>query len=265
MDAARVPGHFLLARLGKRVLRPGGIALTRRMLGGLDIRAGDRVVELTPGLGATARLVLARRPASYTGVDRDGAAVAAVAALPHDGTTVVRGHRGDAERTGLPGGCATVVYGEAMLTMHPAPGKLRVIREAYRLLEPSGRYGMHELCLVPDDIDAGLAEEIRAAIAGPAHVGARPLTVPAWRGLLAEAGFTVAGEAVAPMRLLGLCRMAADEGLPGAARIVIRALRDPVVRRRVRAMRRVFHRYRGHLAGVAMVARRPPATGPGEG
>ena len=31
-DAAHVPGHWLLARLGKRVLRPGGKELTERML-----------------------------------------------------------------------------------------------------------------------------------------------------------------------------------------------------------------------------------------
>jgi SAM-dependent methyltransferase len=260
MDAARMPGHFLLARLGKRVLRPGGIAMTRQILKTLDIQASDRVIELAPGPGATARLALARRPASYIGVDRDGAAVAAVAALPHDGDTIVRGHRGDAGHTGLADGCATVVYGEAMMTMLPSPGKLRVIREAYRLLEPPGRYGMHELCLVPDDIDAALAEQIKKTIMGPAHVGARPLTVPAWRELLTEAGFTVVGEVVTPMRLLSFRRMAADEGLLSAVRIVVRALRDPVARRRVRAMRRAFHQYRDHLAGVSMVARRSSAA-----
>ena len=139
MDTARMPGHFLLVRLGKQVLRPGGIKMTRRVLDTLGIQASDKVVELAPGPGATARLVLARRPASYIGVDRDLAAVAAVAALPHDGGTIVRGHHGDAEHTGLPDGSATVVYGEAMMTMHPTPGKLRVIREAHRLLGPSGR------------------------------------------------------------------------------------------------------------------------------
>jgi SAM-dependent methyltransferase len=251
-----MPGHFLLARLGKRVLRPGGITMTRRILDGLDIQADDRVIELAPGPGATARLALARHPASYIGVDQDGAAVAGIAALPHDGGTTVSGHQGDAEHTGLPDGAATVVYGEAMMTMHPTPGKLRVMKEAYRMLEPSGRYGMHELCLVPDDIDAALAEEIRTAIVGPAHVGARPLTVPAWRELLTQAGFTVVEEVVTPMRLLSFRRMVADEGFLSAVRIVLRTLRDPIARRRIRAMRKAFHQHRDHLAGIGMVARR---------
>lgn len=35
--AANTPGHWLLARLGKRVLRPGGLRLTRRLLAHADI------------------------------------------------------------------------------------------------------------------------------------------------------------------------------------------------------------------------------------
>ena len=32
-----IPGHWVLAQLGKRVLRPGGMELTRRMLAALTI------------------------------------------------------------------------------------------------------------------------------------------------------------------------------------------------------------------------------------
>lgn len=32
LDVAKMPGHWLLARLGKRVLRPGGLKLTRALL-----------------------------------------------------------------------------------------------------------------------------------------------------------------------------------------------------------------------------------------
>ncbi|WP_216373058.1 hypothetical protein [Streptomyces tailanensis] len=51
LDAARMPGHWLLARVGKRVLRPGGVELTRWMLDALGVDPEDRVVELTAGLG----------------------------------------------------------------------------------------------------------------------------------------------------------------------------------------------------------------------
>ena len=71
LDARKMPGHWLLARLGKRVLRPGGLELTHRLLAALDIQSGDSVVEFAPGLGVTARLTLNQHPASYTAIERD--------------------------------------------------------------------------------------------------------------------------------------------------------------------------------------------------
>lgn len=71
LRADRMLGHWLLARMGKRVLRPGGRELTNKLLAALDIGPTDHVVELAPGLGSTTNLVLACNPASYLGVDRD--------------------------------------------------------------------------------------------------------------------------------------------------------------------------------------------------
>jgi hypothetical protein len=90
-----------------------------------------------------------------------------------------------------------------MLTMQPEPAKRRIIREAHRLLDGSaGRYGIHELCLLPDDLDPALAERITADLAEAIHVGARPLTPAAWSELLADEGFTVTSHRTAPMALL---------------------------------------------------------------
>src|SRR5512144_1363153 len=77
----KLPGHWLLARMGKRVLRPGGLELTRRLLAALRIGTADHVVEFAPGLGITAGLVLERHPESYTAVERDPAAAEQVRQL----------------------------------------------------------------------------------------------------------------------------------------------------------------------------------------
>ena len=64
-DIAKMPGHWVLARLGKRVLRPGGMGLTHWLIDTLDIAGEDDVVEFAPGMGRTAQLVLtASRPAT---------------------------------------------------------------------------------------------------------------------------------------------------------------------------------------------------------
>ena len=45
LKSEKMPGHWLLARLGKRVLRPGGRQLTRRMIEALNIQPADSVIE----------------------------------------------------------------------------------------------------------------------------------------------------------------------------------------------------------------------------
>lgn len=253
-QTGKMPGHWLLARLGKRVLRPGGVEMTRRMLDELGICERDDVVEFAPGLGATARMVLERNPASYTGVERDGGAALRVRGI-------LEGERrrcvvGDAGDTGLPEGCASVVFGEAMLTMQREAHKLRIVGEAYRLLRPGGRYGIHELCLVPEDLDREKKEEILSRLSATVRVGARPLTPGGWRDLLASCGFEVSEPILAPMRLLEPGRIFRDEGPAGALRFAANLLRDRDARRRVLAMRRLFHHYRAHLSAVVLVARK---------
>ncbi len=216
LTPAKMPGHWLLARLGKRVLRPGGLELTRKMLGALDVRSSDEVVEFAPGLGTTARMTLAKAPAAYTGVERDEAAARMVGSYLNG-----PGQRclvGDAEKPGLPEASSTIVYGEAMLTMQRAPQKRRIVGEAYRILRPGGRYGIHELCLVPDDLDEGTKEEIQYKLSRAIHVGARPLTPSEWRGLLESEGFEVGAASLAPMHLLEPRRLVQDEGLAGTLR-----------------------------------------------
>jgi len=53
-EAGRMQGHWLLAKLGKRILRPGGRALTAKLLEQAKPSGDDDIVELGPGVGATA-------------------------------------------------------------------------------------------------------------------------------------------------------------------------------------------------------------------
>ncbi|HVM47243.1 MAG TPA: methyltransferase domain-containing protein [Candidatus Acidoferrum sp.] len=257
MDASKMPGHWLLARLGKRVLRPGGLALTRRLAESLDIRSSDSVVEFAPGLGATARLTLDRHPASYMAIERDESAANALRrwlAEPQHKCVCA-----SADQTGLPSRSATVVYGEAMLTMQGPAQKASIVREAFRLLKPGGRYGIHEMCLIPENLDERIKEDVQRRVSESIRVGARPLTAGQWRALLEAEGFEVTHEHRAPMHLLEPSRLLHDEGLLGTGRFLWNVLRDGEARRRVRAMRRTFGDYEAHLAAIMLVARKPSA------
>ena len=254
LELGRMPGHWLLARMGKRVLRPGGLELTRKLLEGLAVSATDHVVERAPGLGATTQLGRAREPASYVGIERDEAAARSTARMLRTGRDQCR--QGVASKTGLAAGSATVVFGEAMLTMQTADQKTAIVREAHRVLRPGGRYGIHELALAPDELSEQEKGEIQRALSDVIHVGARPLTVSEWRHVVEDAGFEVISSATAPMHLLEPTRLVADEGVLGALRILGNVLRAPEARRRVLAMRSVFRRYASRMCAVALVARK---------
>lgn len=251
LNTTKMPGHWLLARLGKRVLRPGGRELTQQMLNGLCIKSSDDVVEFAPGLGFTTQLTLKQKPASYTAVERDEAAANAVRRYLTGGTQTCL--IGQAEETGLPDTTATVVYGEAMLTMQTPAKKQQIVQEAFRLMKPTGRYGIHELCLVPDDLDEDTKQEIQKALTDAIHVGARPLTVSEWRTLLEAEGFIVHTQATTAMHLLEPKRLIQDEGFWGALRFVRNALSDSEARQRVKTMRKVFRTYEENLAAIMLV------------
>lgn len=248
----KMPGHWVLARLGKRVLRPGGMELTRRMLAALRIKHEDDVVEFAPGMGVTAQLTTAMKPRSYVAVERDRAAAGVVMGyLRGDNQRCVIGSASD---TGLPPQSATVIYGEAMLTMHPDDVKRGIMREAHRLLEPSGRYGIHEMCLMADNLDDGTRRETERALTGVVHHGVRPLTVPEWQSLLESEGFSIQTVETASMNLLEPRRLISDEGIGGALRFAWNVLNDARARKRVLEMRSVFRRHRKELGAVAIVA-----------
>jgi hypothetical protein len=248
----KMPAHWLLAQMGKKVLRPGGIELTHAMLSALGIGSDDNVVEFAPGLGVTAKLTLAQDPASYVAIERDEAAAARVRAFLNGSNR--RCVLGNAQATGLPTGSATVVYGEAMLTMQSPTAKERIVAEAARLLQAGGRYGIHELSLVPSDLNDSLRAEISTAFGSTIHHLVQPLTEAEWRGLLEHHGLTVQFARSAPMHLLEPKRLIRDEGLCGAARFLWNVLRHKEARSRVLELKKLFRTYHDHVGAIVLVA-----------
>jgi hypothetical protein len=254
LPLARMPAHWMLGRLGKRVMRPGGFGPSQRMIVNLGVTASDDVIEMWPGLGRTAVLALAAGPHSYLGVERGEAeATRARRQLhgPNRRCVVAPVHR-----TGLPDDSASVLYGEALLTLEPAPRKRETVAEAARLLRPGGRYGIHELLLSPDNLGEAAKDEINTALTKVLHIGARPLTRTEWRGLLTEAGFTIDAEETCPLLLLDPRTVLSDEGLVGTAAIAARALLHPRTLPRLAAIWTTFQRYREHLGAITLTATR---------
>lgn len=247
-------GHWLLAKMGKKVLRPGGKELTLKMIDGLAINNDDMVVEFAPGLGLTAEMTLARNPKNYVGVELDKEASEKLQ-KKFDKKKVQIINKSAAE-TELPEQTATKVYGEAMLTMQADHRKSEIIREAHRILKPNGLYAIHELGLTPNDIALETKSTIQRELAQVIKVNARPLTVNEWIEIVENEGFKVVKIETNPMYLLEKKRMIQDEGFFRALKIGFNILTNPDARKRILAMRKVFRNHQDNLNAVVIIAQK---------
>lgn len=247
----KMPGHWVLAKLGKRVLRPGGLELTESMLDALRIQQMDRVVEFAPGLGITARKTVAKKPHSYIAVERDEQAAQTVRSILK--ATRYECRIASAEHTGLDDQCADVVYGEAMLTMQTALNKIAIVAEASRILKPGGRYGIHEICFKPN-ADKSLQKQITKDFSAVIHHGVYPYTTEEWVDLLQAHDLTMNLTNTAPLHLLEPGRIISDEGLFRTLFIAWNAILNPQARKRMLDMRALFKAYEPYLEAFTMIA-----------
>ena len=251
-DFEKAQGHWILARMGKKVLRPGGKELTQKLVSELHISSDDDVVEFAPGLGYTASLALKGHPHSYTGVDADEDAIKSL-------KQKVKGQNiqfvlGNAGNTNIVSNSKDKVWGEAMLTMHADHRKAEIIKEAYRILKKGGLYAIHELGL--KDVDENLKSEIQRDLAVTIKVNARPLTEQEWKSLLEKEGFTIKKVYTNEMLLLETKRILDDEGFLRTLRIGYNILVNSSARKRITEMRKSFRKHQKHINSIVLIAQK---------
>ncbi|MGH3681021.1 MAG: class I SAM-dependent methyltransferase, partial [Natronosporangium sp.] len=136
----------LVAMLLGPAYHPGGLALTRRLAGQLDLRPGQRVLDVASGRGATARLLTTEYGVDVTGIDLSPAnvdhATGAATDLPG-----VRFQVGDAERLPVPTAAVDAVVCECAFCTFP--DKPTAAAELARVLRPGGRVGISDVVAEP--------------------------------------------------------------------------------------------------------------------
>ncbi|MGB6093873.1 MAG: class I SAM-dependent methyltransferase [Moheibacter sp.] len=251
-DPEKAQGHWLLAKMGKRVLRPGGRELSEKMMDALKISSNDDLVEFAPGIGKTASYLISKKPKTYTGIDADQDVVSRLTAkLGNDHTKFILSN---AANTGLEENLADILVGEAMLTMHADHRKSEIVKEAHRILKKGGLYAIHELGLTPDSISEENKAEISKKLALRIKVNARPLTQKEWEDILTSEGFKIKEVFTSPMLLLERKRVVEDEGLLRSLKIGFNILTHPDAKKRILDMRSVFRKYRNNMNAVAIIA-----------
>lgn len=246
-------GHWILAKMGKRVLRPGGKELTEKLINGLAISNQDDFVEFAPGIGYTASVILSQNPKSYKGIELNQEAISNLKIKFQGNPHVIFINR-SASDTGIAENSIDKIIGEAMLTMQADHRKAEIIKEANRILKKGGLYGIHELGLHPDNIAPELKSMIQRGLAETIKVNARPLTKVEWCELLEKEGFKIKAVHETPMHLLRAKRMIDDEGLFRTLKIGFKIMTHPKAKNRIFSMRKVFEKYEKQMVAYAIIA-----------
>lgn len=179
-------GSDVVALLLGDSYHPGGLGLTRRLAGLLNLAPDARVLDVACGRGTTALLLATERRARVDGVDLSAANVAlargaaAAAGLTERAAFTV----GDAEHLPHPDAVFDAVVCECALCTFP--DKRVAAAELARVLRPGGRVGITDVVADP----ARLPAELTGVAAWIACVAdARPL--PGYADLLHTAGLRV--------------------------------------------------------------------------
>lgn len=252
MERQQVTPWPVARRVVAGLIRPGGPAMVRRVLEGIGLGAGDRVVEPAPGIGLTSAQVLERSPRAWTAVEPDPTAAEHLErVLGGPGHEVVDA---PVDATGLDEGSASAVVIDALLSTLGDDGATAVMDEAARLLRAGGRVALHELAPAA----GGLGEEARADLEG---VGVAPRTVEAWRSLAEGAGLVVVGSVTGPLALSSPRELMREAGPRLALRITRELARDGGLRSAATATRQVLERHALELRAAVVVAEKPLILG----
>lgn len=146
--------HDAVALILGESYHPGGLDLTRQVARAIGLRAGERVLDLASGPGATAFLLASEFGVEVDGVDLGDLTVAkANATAASEGLgEQVRFHLGDAERIPLPDASVDAVVCECAFCTFP--DKQTAAAEMARVLKPGGRVGITDVTLDPARLDA---------------------------------------------------------------------------------------------------------------
>jgi arsenite methyltransferase len=132
-------------------LRPGGIALTTRLLACCGLRPGSLVLDVGCGPGATLGAIVAR---GHRGIGVDYSHTLARTAASADAMTIV----GDAELLPIRDAAADAVVIECVLSA--LPDKPRAVDELRRVARPSGVLVLTDVTVTaacPDPLNTALA------------------------------------------------------------------------------------------------------------
>ncbi len=219
----KVAGHVLLARLGKKRLRPGGIAATNWLIEQANLNENTKVLEVACNMGTTLVEIVKKYNCNVTGLDKDENFLnqAKENIKKENLESKVNLMIGDATKLPFEDETFDIVINEAMLTMLNQNDKEKAVKEYFRVLKKGGKLLTHDITIPKENPE--MIKELRQSI----NVLATPLTKEKWLEILKKAQFEKVTTQIDHMTLMSKEGMQTDEGKSGMAKILENAKNDP--------------------------------------
>lgn len=239
--------YDFFAKLGKRVINPGGIAGREQLFAQLNIKPGSRVLEVGCGSGHTACVMAERFQCQVTAVDLSASMVVAARARVAQAGLESRVRCEVADVTWLPFAEASFDYVivQAVLMF---VDKARALAEIHRVLKPGGQLGGIEFAwqhTPPENV-----RESTHNICGCTVLEFHPRGI--WAKWLERADFGRVQSDERPFALLSIPGFLRDEGVLNSLRVAGRVLRRRSHRQRMIEIWRHFSRQRAHFSYVIL-------------
>lgn len=228
---------FMAKYVGLSVLHPGGFFATNRLLESCRLDKNKKVLDIACGKGTTSILMAKKYGCQVTGIDISPD-------LIEEAKRLVRKNKVDnlidflvADATKLPFGDNEfdVTIAQAMLVL--IDDKESVIKEALRVLKPSGSAGWIELTWQKNPTELFM-KQVSDVICAYCMLNVRVLE--GWKNLFVQSGAHDLQTTVYPMYFNGFPGMIRDEGLSNALRVIRKYITDPKVRKRMITMNKFF-------------------------
>jgi len=252
LNLQTAPGHQVLAKAGKKLLRPGGRVATEQLFASANFQPEDTVLELAASFGHSAIALAKQHQVKVTGIEKNVESVAKAqaniaAARVKDQVNVIKGDIFFLDR--VPGEF-DFVLAEAILTMQSPYAKAKILAGVRNRLRPGGKFLSHELLV------RNRKNEICQALSSVIRVSANPLNEIEWVQACEVAGLQVQFHRMGAMGLLNPQQILHDEGCLGTMKIAWNLLTRPQLRARILKMQQVFQEYQDDLGYIVLCAQR---------
>ena len=256
-EVGQLDPYAFLAALGKRVIHPGGRTSTDRLLEWVEVRPGQRVLDIGCGVGITAIRLARECGAQVVAGDiappmreRANSNITAVGL-----TGQIQVHDADVRTLGFPDDSCDVVVAEAvtMFVHRPRPAfdLRRVIRPGGRILETEF-YWRH-----PPTAEA------KQLFLGEVCPGLRFDSIQKWAGIHSDAGLIDVRTGSGPFGMMTPRGVIVDEGSHALA-VIARGMSRPAYLRKMVWLWPRMSRAVLYLGYVLVMARKPEPSALGK-